>query len=238
MTLRARPGAALLAIALAACTSSSSDGGGTSPPVSAGNPGIPGGEAPKCTPDAPRYYAFLAEGSCAAVEGSGGTWITSPVFPDADSSIRDAACTFQWIPAGGQAKAGALPDVGALERLGAQFLTRSALATQTCAAPRLGPGSITPVPVDESGGSVGAPTGVTGCDVCGRVFGREVYVILPADKLNLRAIVVPTDSGKFVTFELKLASGETNQTFAVELPAAPDDASYKQGPITLLEAPF
>jgi hypothetical protein len=81
-------------------------------------------------------------------------------------------------------------------------------------------------PIAESGdaGAESAPTGVTGCDVCGRVLEREVFVILPDDELDLRTIVVRTNRGRFVSFEVKQGLGPA-QVFSAKLPAPPDDAA-------------
>lgn len=232
---------ALAAASLVACTSSTStdpmpapgptasDDGAPLPPVSTGASAGNAGAAAKDAP-APRYFAVLSRGSCANVEGRGGTWHTSPLFPDAPPSIRDTACAFAW-----KAHAtGATADVAALEDLRPELLTKSVQPTETSAAPRLSPGSITAFPPTTLG--VGPlPTGVTGCDVCGRVLGREAYAILPAEMPNLRRMMVSTDSGKLATFEVKPGT-PLLQVFSVDLPAAPENANYTQGRFFLYEA--
>lgn len=240
-TWRARSGASLFALAsLSACTASTSTFDTQSPPspshdepalpapaAASGNADGCGEDVPARVPAATRYYAFLARGSCVNVEGSGGTWVTSPLFPAAPPSIRDVACAFAWRPSARDATA----DVGALEALRPELLTPSAQADS--AAPRLSPSSITAFPPAAVG--VGPkPTGVTGCDVCGRVVGREAYAILPADHLNLHMMMISTDSGKLASFRVT-PGAPTLQVFSVVLPAAPESANYTQGRFLLFE---
>lgn len=202
--------------AIAAC--SSSTGTNDTPPTTPRT----------CSKDVIRYHAFLSTGACADVQGAGGVWAASSAFPDAPAEIRDAACTYAWTPPAGST---AQPDVPALEALKADLLTKGATTTEKCDPPALGPASVNRLPPSDP---AAPPTGVSGCDVCGRIAIRRVYVILPIDKTKLKTWVVGTEGGKYISFSVE-APADT-QVFSVELPAA--ETGYLQGRINMLEAPF
>jgi hypothetical protein len=180
-----------------------------------------------CLADTVRYHAFLRSGECANVTASGGTWRVRRAFPDAPPAIRASACTYEWVSA---SPANAAPDVKALDTLDTDHLTEAIKSTTPrCEAPALGNSSVrrvTPKP------GAGAPTGVSGCDVCGRMAEQRAFVILPADRRMLRTIVVATGAGSFQSFTV--TPPENGQVFSVELP--PD--AYKQGPFILMEDSF
>lgn len=209
--------------AITACSSSSSPSGTTG--------GTGTNPAPRlCAKDTIRYHAYLATGSCRDVQGAGGTWVAESAFPDAPPEIRDAACTYAWTPPQG---ASAKEDVAALEALTPEILTKGKTFTVTepCPPPALGPSSASLIPPNDVGAP---PTGVSGCDVCGRIAIRRVYVILPPDKTKLKTYVVDTQGGGSVSF--KIDAPDDTQVFSVELPES--GASYVQGRINMLEAPF
>ncbi len=206
--------------------------GEVEPGGSSGSSGSSGSNEnpPKCAPDAPRHHAFLKSGPCADIAGRDGTWVASSLFPDAPKDIVETACTYRWTTS-----SGALADTSVLESADFDHLTKSVAETTSCDEPVLKTGSLSPLPQNPDGTS--APTGVTGCDVCGRVSGGHVFVILPADKLNLRTVVVTTNAGKFLSFEMTSLDAKT-QIFSAELPPAPDGAKYNEGRISLLEKAF
>jgi len=212
--------------AITACSSSSSPSGTTSGTGSAPAPRL-------CSKDTIRYHAYLATGSCREVQGAGGTWVAESAFPDAPPEIRDAACTYAWTPANAGTSASAKEDVAALEALTPEILTKGKTFTVTepCPPPALGPSSASLIPPNDVGAP---PTGVSGCDVCGRIAIRRVYVILPPDKTKLKTYVVDTQGGGSVSF--KIDAPDDTQVFSVELPES--GASYVQGRINMLEAPF
>lgn len=215
------------AVAIAACTSA----GGTAeqtpqPSATSSSPGA----APRCRQEGPRYLAFLASGTCRDVQGSEGTWVARPLFPEAPAAIRDTACAYQWT---GSAAATA-PDLAILTTIGAEHLTRDVEVTMSCAARVLPPGSAAVVPSIAGDGGESSPTGVSGCDVCARLSGKTLFAILPPDRLDLHTAVVLTPSGRYITFGMSVPEG--TQAFAVDLPA---DAleSYKEGRVPLFRAP-
>lgn len=198
---------------------------------SSGQSGTNDTPAPRtCSKDVIRYHAYLSTGTCADVTGAGGVWLARSAFPDAPNEIRDAACTYAWTPPAGS---NAQPDVPALEALKAELLTKGETITVTdkCEAPALGPSSVRALTPSET---AAPPTGVSGCDVCGRISIRRVYVILPIDKTKLKTFVVGTQGGKFISYAVDAPAN--TQVFSVELPAA--ETSYVQGRINMLEAPF
>lgn len=228
---RARPHAlchvwrtVLALVAITACSSSSPSSGTSS------GTGETATQPRLCSKDTIRYHAYLATGSCNDVQGSGGTWIAESAFPDAPPEIRDAACTYAWTPPQGTS---AKEDVAALEALTPEVLTKGKTFTVTepCAPPALGPSSASLIPPNDVGAP---PTGVSGCDVCGRIAMRRVYVILPPDKTKLKTYVIGTQGGSFVSF--KIDAPDDTQVFSVELPES--GASYVQGRINMVEAPF
>jgi hypothetical protein len=242
MLRRLRPAgwtSAALAAAVAACTASSDVVGPGEDRVGgrevSSEDGGEGSVSPFCPPDAPRYYAFLASGSCAEVSGSGGVWIAQPLFPEAPADVRERACTYRWRSAEVGSASG--PDVEALEALSAELLTESREPPAPCdAAPSLR-GSAAIVPVDPDAGGASAPTGVSGCDVCAQIRDRSAFVILPADNLDLQTMLVATSAGRFVTIDLSPPTAGA-QAFSVELPPAPDGASYEEGRASLFVAPL
>lgn len=201
-------------------TTGPSDGAGRTPP-------------PTAAPVGSLYYAYLASGACSDVAGKSGTWMARALFPDAPPEIRAAACSYRWLATSPTSPAS--PDLDALTSLGAELLTRSVDESPSRVGRPLDPGSLIPIPPDPGG--AGAPTGVTGCDVCGRVLERQIFVILPADKMSLRTIVVATESGQFLSFDVKPPAGPA-QVYSAVLPPAPNDTTYKQGRFPMLEAPF
>jgi hypothetical protein len=215
--------ALLLGAVAIACSANTGEGS------SAGAPARP----TTCMPDAPRYHAFLASGPCVDVEGAGGRWLSRSLFPEAPTEIRDTACTYRW--AAFESSTRAPHDLAALEALGAKLLTKSTEKSPPCES-TLTPGSapLTPVPT-QSGDAV--PTGVTGCDVCAHVFEQDVFVILPAEDLELRTLVVPTSAGEWLSFEMNPPPG-AEQVFKATLPLLSNEAAYRQGWVSLLERPF
>lgn len=191
---------------------------GSAPSVPQDPPAPEPGDSPPCTPDSRRQHAFLADGTCSDVPGSGGTWVTRALFPDAPPDIRERACTYRWSNT-------SAPDVDALRAL-TTHMTASCEPEATTITPR---GSAVPVTPDTGG--VAAPTGVSGCDVCGRVYDKSAYLILPADRPALRRMVVEVEGGTIATFDLAPPPG-SKQAFVVDLPPA----AYVFGQVTLVEA--
>lgn len=222
-----RNGVALTTLALVACTSTSTTGGApsaTSPRDDDAPPPVEIGDPRPCGPDGPRHHAFLAQGTCSDVPGEGGRWIARPLFPDAPEEIRSRACTYRW------SSLDTTPDTSALAALETELLTPSCEPTTTELAPR---GFVAPAPPSDA--SIGAPTGVSGCDVCARLAGKHVWLILPADKLAWRRLVVETQAGSAVPFDLTPPS-ETAQAFSVELPPAPNGTAWVDGHAKLYDA--
>jgi len=232
--------ALLAALALVACATASRtadedaadrvdpvDGGARGPDVSGS------GREAGCA--GYRYHAFLASGSCKDVVAKGGTWSSRPAFPDSPPAIHDVACTFDWA-----STTDAAPDVDALMALGAEHLTRSIEAASTCDPPASAPASLELVNIVQGDAGISgtsAPTGVTGCDVCGRVLERQIFVILPEDEMHLRTLVVGTSSGELLTFDVKQPAVPA-QVFTATLPPLPENGKYESGRIALFEKAF
>ena len=233
--------AAAWAAALPACTAApAADGGERSAPppdeadaepVPGPSPGLSNDGGVACAEGALHYLAFLASGTCRDVDASAGRWTGRTLFPDALPPIRDVACDFTWTTDPSRGDVGS-PDIAALDALDAEHLTPACAKAIPSPATPWGPGSATKVPVPE--GPESAPTGVTGCDVCGRLFRRDVFVILPADRVDLKRIVVSLDIGGTVSFDLTPAMAGA-QAFFVPLPPPPAGATYIEGRVPFLD---
>ena len=216
--------------ALAAC-SSSDENGGTSAASSSGQGSALDAApppSPTCSSGGPRYLAFLRTGTCHDVvsERAAGTWVAHPLFPAAPPAMRDVACTFEWSGT----NAGAAPpedvDVDVLaSSLDIDHLARSVDRSLRCEATILSPTAVTEKPAEDAAGG-SAPTGVTGCDVCARVFGTTLFAILPPDELDLHTVTITTTDNRYIAFELALPPG--TQAFTVELPPNAK-GGYNQG---------
>lgn len=236
--LRAAAASALLACAACApaadvrstpvdggAPSGNEDGGAREP--ADGGATTDASEAAPCALARPRYYAFLTKGRCADVEGRDGTWTARSAFADAPAAVRDVACRYEWFAAA----SGAPADVAALDALEAEHLTEASHLSVACDSLALDVSTLTPVPLNPPG-SVGAPTGVTGCDVCARVDDRRAYVILPANDLELRTLLVTTVSG--IVHQYRVDPPTRTQVFSVALPSAPAGDAFADGPISLV----
>jgi hypothetical protein len=216
-------------LALAACSSSSVDvsapaGGSSSSSSSSSGTGEPPPEVEDTRPcgvDGPKHHAFLREGTCSEVPGKDGKWIARTLFPDAPEEIRSRACTYRW------STALSAPDVAALRNLPLAHVT-----------PNCEPGIAAVVPQGRAkvlmAPSIGAPTGVSGCDVCARLSGKHVFLILPAERLDFRGLTVGTNGGTFLSFGVT-PPAEKVQAFSVELPPAPNGGTYVEGGLYIFE---
>jgi hypothetical protein len=196
-------------------TGSGPGAGGSQSGSGADNPPPPRtGKTPECVSDSPWQHAFLKSGTCADIAGANGKWIARPLFPGAPEEIR--ACTYRWSTTG-------VPDLEVLRAL-ADHVTPNCEPEDTTIAPR---GAAVPI----EPGSVGAPTGVSGCDVCGRLHDRSAFLILPADKLALRRLQVPMQGGGAQSFDVTPPKIGI-QAFVVELPPS----AYVFGHVPIFEA--
>ena len=233
------------AIALAACsaqvagegrasehgaTSGPSDRAAPAPaPSGSTRPRSPIGDA--CTLEkAPRHLAFLRTGTCGDVPADAGQWTGTALFPDAPSPLREVACAFDW-----SSDVGAAPEPSALAVVDAEHLVPTCpkrIRVVDVTTPVHGEALEVP-PMEADGGGTGAPSGVTGCDVCARLVGRELFVILPPDQLDLKRIAVWVDSGAEMRFDVS-PSVAGAQAFFVSLPP-PTEGAYVGGRVSFFE---
>lgn len=185
-----------------------------------------------CGRAGPRYHVFLASGSCGNVEGNGGRWLGRTAFPKAPAEIRDSACTYQWVPKAGEDPTAA--DVDALAALEPELLTKSVDTLAPCEV--VAPTTLALAALPEPPEGSPEPTGVTGCDVCGRVFDRDVFVILPEAQLDLRTLVVTTTTGRYLSFDVERPPRGA-QVFSARLPPLVANAKYTAGRLIFLEPP-
>lgn len=205
-------GAALLAIASVGCVSEA-----------ATSSSVEGSEA---TDDAlttcrypRRYFAFVDAPSCTAVPGTGGSWEPRPLFADAPTTTRPAACVFEWV---GEERARV--DRAALEAYFDAAAGRGAI-TPACGEPEPVSAEVSEIePWDWDVGSVG-------CDVCGIIVGRRVWGIFPPDKIAARRIGVRLTNGETRAFQID-GSG-TSRAASLTLPAPPPGVAYVQGRVLL-----
>lgn len=209
---------------------SDGDGGGVDEAATPGPTPGSGRDDGGCAVRAPRYYAFLKAPSCADVPGAGGVWRVRPAFPEAPASVRDIACAYTWTPEA----ADATEDVSVLEELEPSHLAKGELVTVACEPPALGADALTDITAE---GGAGAPTGVTGCDVCGRVDDGRVYIILPGDDgPDLTVLSVATLGGVWKTF--RIARPQSAQLFSVALPPLGGEDGYVGGAVPMFEKPL
>ncbi len=205
-----------------------------SPAPSRGSSGTSGssesnGDHPLCAPEgAIRYHAFLEYGACCDVVTPRGTWVGRSAFPSAPKDVSEQSCTYWWSPA--QPKN--TPELEALRALYPSHLALDTQGSSSCelTTPR---GTATFAP---PGVSVGTPTGVTGCDVCGRLgVGTEVFVILPDVSQKAWTLVAGTSDGRRVAFDVTPPT-DSKQVFSVELPRDPSGATYSRSELSVFAA--
>ena len=221
--------ATALALALAACSAarSSSDGEGASSDA-------PLARDPSCSPRAPRYLAFLAEGPCSDVQGVTGAWVARPLFPTAPASVRQTACSFTWRSIADEPQAP--PDVDALTRLPVEHMALATSDGASCPGGAATPQGRVIVRPPADAGDVGPPTGVTGGDVCAQLREGNVFVILPAGGPELRALTISTSDGRALSFEIVPPEGA--QAFSLPLPPLAPGVAYVEDGLRLIEPAF
>src|SRR5262249_47530165 len=122
-----------------------------------------------------------------------------PDAPDADEAVRETACGFRWDAA--DEPEPALEDWRPLAAEWAAYVgpscERVGTAAGTGTAVLLGP--VNPpdpggAPPSSSGGDDAGipPTGVSGCDVCGRVKGDVLYVVRQTGYSDMNTAIVKT----------------------------------------------
>ncbi len=162
-----------------------------------------------CPSSSPRQLAFLSTGTCTDVAGTSGNWRARSLFEGAPDVVRSRACGYTWSSPGG-----APPERAPLVALAPLQLTSDCEPVGILARR----GVVTEIVRDATTADVDVPTGVTGCDVCGKILERHVYLILPVDPtLDRSVLAVGTTSGALVGFHLTRPSPRV-QVFAVELP--------------------
>jgi hypothetical protein len=145
--------------------------------------------------------------------------------------VRDVACTYEWRPP----DASAVADAAALQALAPEVLARSVAPMPRCKAPVLPPGAITAARFAEGDGGDGAPTGVVGCDVCGRVANDRLFVILPPDAVRYKRIIVNATKDRAFVFDVAPPSADA-QVFTADLPPPPEGIEYRDGRVIHIDA--
>jgi hypothetical protein len=175
--------------------------------------------------DARRFETLLVgDTKCENVRGERGTWLGRRLFTDAPEGFRDRACRFTW-----RATNGSSPDREALE-----VATQGAELTPTCARgtpPTLhadeveaaNPGEILP-----QGGSIG-------CDVCGILDRRKVWIVRPpnVDRIRFSANLADAQTGRIVDYKSFAVEPPRGPSLVVQLPEPPAGQQWVDGPINL-----
>lgn len=205
-----------------------------------------GGETDASTADASQpkqYLAFLEAGPCGDVSGATraagtrGRWVSQPLFPDAPPAVREIACAYSWTPTRAPTRDSDTPDV--LDRdalfagLGEADLVTPSATPIPIALPAIDPREAEPIDGGFSGD--GPPTGVSGCDVCGRVAAQRIFVIRPPEKVSHHRLLVPTTTGMFRVFDVPATTSA--QVFTVQLPTTPSGDAYTEGRAILVPSP-
>ena len=162
-----------------------------------------------------KYFATLQDGAtCQPVAAQGGRWLPEPLFGDAPST-----CAYRW-----SGVKGARPDrQPLLEVVGFQ----NGVAPACGSGADAGVGNVRSIPDIDFTGQAGS----VGCDVCGVVKGKIVFVILPPEKILLKQFSVGLSNGKQRSFQIE--SGDA-RALSVTLPPPPAGTKYLQGHVKIL----
>lgn len=173
--------------------------------------------ASSCT-EPTRYFAtFRTPLACKPVTAARGTWSPEVAFPSAPASVRASTCAYRWTGA-------RHPDRQALE---------DALGVSAALAPSCGAGASPSaatahaIPMLDMVGQAGA----VGCDVCGKLVDRRLWVILPAERLRARQFAVGLSNGQSQAFQLDAPAGA--RAVEITLPPPPAGATWTPGNVTV-----
>lgn len=168
-----------------------------------------------------KFFATFRDRSaaCSPVVGRRGRWVPEPLFRDAPADVQATTCAFRWSGA-----KGAPPDSESLY---------TAVGRDNGLAPACGRGS------DVSSGNLKQiPSvdnvilaGSVGCDVCGLVRGRVIFVVLPPEKILLKQFDVRLSNGEDRAFQIEPTEASA---LRVTLPPPPPGTEYEQGHVQIL----
>ena len=170
----------------------------------------PAPEAETATPEGAEAAAKPVRKRRAAVARDA----TTDVPSDAPADVQSTTCALRW-----SGTRSSRPDDESL---------RAAVGLDSGLAPACGEGSdvslgtLEPIPhIDFLGQS-----GSVGCDVCGIVRGKKVFVILPPERILLKQLAVRLSNGEERAFQL---TGTEGRAVSLTLPAPPRGTTYQQG---------
>ncbi len=173
---------------------------------------------------------FEADGACRRIASAYGAWLPESIFPGAPESVQASACAYRW-----SGTKGARPD--------ARPLREAAASSHGTLSPICGndvTGYSAKVRATRSSDvteprSIGPMGGSVGCDICGFVVNRDVFVVSPVDNLWHQDFAVGLSNGGFRAFQVDQVGAVASEARAVtlHLPPPPTGSTYVQGLIEI-----
>lgn len=169
-----------------------------------------------------RYIAVVSSGACAEIPGERGTWTPTPLFPDAPPAAANA-CVYAW-----SGERYARVDRTALYAAIQPDTTGQAL-TPSCSADNqtIDLGLVEEIPTLDAYGMAGS----VGCDVCGTLVQRKIWVVLPPEKTITRQFEVRLSDGTSQYFQIQAEQGK--RALSIQLPDPPVGTEYVEGHIAV-----
>jgi hypothetical protein len=169
-----------------------------------------------------RYIAVVSTGTCAEITGERGKWTPSPLFPDAPPEASNA-CVYSW-----SGERYAPVDRAALYTTIKPYTTGQAL-TPSCSANNqtIDLGLVEEIPTLDIFGYAGS----VGCDVCGTLVERKIWVVLPPEETISRQFEVRLSNGTPQYFQIRAEEG--TRALTIQLPDPPAGTEYVQGRVAV-----
>jgi hypothetical protein len=207
--------------ALVAAGCASSDG--SDPAPGEGRPESMDEDLRTCTSSPREYFATLRAGqSCGEIPGRRGAWVPEALFEDAPLDVSANMCRYVWR--------GEKYSRGDQDAIRAKFpmLEMGQALTPACGSslkPKIG--DLQQIPSLSITGHVGA----SGCDVCGKLRDRKIWVLIPPERLTSREFAVQLSNGESRYFQIQDAGGA--RALSITLPPAPRGTSYVPGTVAI-----
>ena len=176
-----------------------------------------------CTSSPREYFATLRAGqACAEIPGRRGAWVPEALFDDAPLDVNANMCRYVWR--------GDRYSRGDHDAIRAKFpMLQMGQALTAACGPSLKPkiGELHQIPSLSIIGHVGA----SGCDVCGKLRDRKIWVVMPPERLVSREFAVQLSNGESRFFQIQDAGRA--RALSITLPPAPRGTSYVAGTVAI-----
>jgi hypothetical protein len=163
-----------------------------------------------------RYFVTFREGSgtCTAIPARRGQWLPEKLFSDAPADVQSSTCAYRW-----SGLRYSRPDREAIE---ARVGIENGLAPACGSSSEPDVGLLQPIPQLDIVGQAGS----VGCDVCGVLRNRRIWVILPPERVASRQFAVQLSNGESRAFQIEATDA---RALSIALPPPPAGTRYKQG---------